>query len=452
MKYIFRHYLFGALLLVITNVIVSCESASEDPVTPPKKVYSTMLEALKDVSIVDSVKVLKVEQEDEEFKEQYTVYLRQLVDHQQTGKYFRQKMIVRFRGFDRPTVMVTHGYDLQDKSKDGHSIAKRINANIVEVEHRNFNESMVEEPNRWDYETQYQEAGDLHAVFTAMKAILPGKWMSTGTSKNGETSIGYNYIYPEDMDLCAAFCSPLLTSQYDVRCGKYMLQESGTQEQRTIMDAGIRRYLTGGEQGLYKTFSERIEQEGLPKPSFSEYVFNVFEVYFNAFSYYTTDKRLPLMATIGDSEEDLYKKWHNLLVFNRDPTYVTYYVDGCKWQGFFQNDYDVYKEYLNGTSFSPRAVNLTYVPQEARPFYDTYSNAYQLQVVNEYLPFTGKPTLLVFSKDDPWTGGRPEHINPVSTKMIINPNGIHGDSLDNEEHYTPALSQEIVDFVNDYIY
>ncbi len=450
MKYILRHYYLGVLLLA-ASVMVSCDTTSDNPVTPSKKVYTSMREALKDVSMVESVKELKLSDE-EGFREQYTVYLHQLVDHQQSDKYFRQKMIVRFRGFDRPTVMVTHGYDLADDSQDGRAMAQLLNANIVEVEHRNFNESMVDDPKRWDYETQYQEAGDLHDVYTAMKAVLPGKWMSTGTSKNGETSIDYNHIYPDDMDLCAAFCAPLTTSLYDVRCGKYMLQESGTQEQRNIMDAGIRRYLTGGEQGLYKTFCERIEKEGILKPSFSEFVFNVFEVYFSAFSYYNGDKRLPEMATVDDSVDQLYKKWHDMLVANRAPALVTYYVDCSRWQGLFQNDYDVYKDLLAGTSFSPRNVNLSFIPQDLRYIYDSYSSTYQLQLVNQYMPFTAKPTLLVYAKDDPWTGARPECINPVSTKMIINPKGIHSDRMLNEEYFAPELTKEIVDFVSQYIY
>lgn len=450
MKCLFKNWLCVAMLMVSAGVFVACDTSYDNPGTPTKKVYTTMRDALNDVAMVDSVKVIKSKSE-EDFLEEYTVYLRQEIDHQNEGKHFRQKMIVRFRGFDRPTVMVTHGYDLSDKSQDGHHIAKQLAANIVEVEHRNFNESMVNDPRRWDYETQYQEAGDLHAVYTAMKAILPGKWMSTGTSKNGETSIDYNHIYPNDMDLCAAFCAPLTTSLYDVSCGKYMLEESGTREQRDIMDKGIRRYLANGENGLYKTFCERIEKEGLPKPSFSEFVFNVFEVYFSAFSYYNGDERMPQMATADDSVDDLYKKWHELLVGNRNPAYVTYYVDCSRWQGLYQNNYDVYKDLLAGTSFSPRKVNMSFIPEDLRYIYDAYDSSYQLQLLNGYFPFTSKPTLLVYAKDDPWTGARPKYINTVSTKMIINPIGIHNDGIMNRDYYTEEIAQEITDFVKKYI-
>ncbi len=460
MKFFFKYYLYGLMLLSAASLTISCDSSSDNIIdnseSPSAKSYATMGEALKDVSLVDSMKVLipKVVEKDfkDEFKEQYIVYLHQLIDHQQADKHFRQKMIVRFRGFDRPTVFVTHGYNLSNESSDGHSIAYLLNANIVELEHRNFGESMVNDPKKWDYETQYQEAADLHTVFTALKPILPGKWMSTGTSKNGETSIDYNHICPDDMDFCAAFCAPLTTSLYDVRCGKYMLQESGTEEQRKIMDAGIRRYLANGEQGLYKTFCERIAKEGLPEPSFSEFVFNVFEVYFSAFSYYNGDKRLPEMATADDSVDELYKKWREMLVANRDSALVTYYVDCSRWQGLFQNDYDVYKDLLEGTSFSPRNVNLSFVPEDLRYIYDAYDSSYQLKLVNDHIPFTSKPTLLVYAKDDPWTGARPPLINTISTKLVINPIGTHNDGLLNKEIFTPELTEEIANYVKKYIY
>ncbi|MCR4583711.1 MAG: hypothetical protein K5764_09215 [Prevotella sp.] len=173
MKKKFKYYLYGLMLLSAASLAVSCDSVSDNPIdtpdSPSSKTYTTMGEALKTVAMVESVKVLETKQKEEQveeqykeqFKEQYVVYLRQLTDHQRTDKRFRQKMIVRFRGFDRPTVLVTHGYSLSEASKDGHSIAFLLDANIVEVEHRNFGESMVDDPNRWDYETQYQEAGDL---------------------------------------------------------------------------------------------------------------------------------------------------------------------------------------------------------------------------------------------------------------------------------------------------
>jgi len=446
-----RVVLFSVVLFTATFFSSCSEEADNpvvDPVVPAQKTYATMVDALKEMENVVAIRKLG---DNESFKEQYIVYMRQPVDHLHPGDTFFQKVIVRFRGFDRPTVMVTNGYNLLEKSSDGSAIAEYLQANIVSVEHRNYGESVITLPNKWDYESVYQEASDLHAVFMAFKPALHGKWMSTGTSKSGETSIDYGYLYPHDMDFCAAFCSPFLTSLYDDRCGKYMTEESGTPEQRAIADACIRRYLKDGEQGLYRAFCDSIAKEGLAKPSFSEYVYDVFDIFFSAFSYYNGDKRWAQLAKADDSVDELYKKWKAMFDSNRDTLMNTYLVDCYKWQGMSIHNYDAYKDLLAGTSFSVKETNLLTFPEKDRWIYDTYDNSHQLALLNN-LPYSPKPTLLVYSKDDPWTGARPQRINPLSTKLVINPTGIHSANLFDEERYKPELTKEIVDYIKQFIY
>lgn len=456
-KYFFPNRLQGALLFCVllfsATVFTSCSEEADnpvvDPVVPPQQTYATMVDALQDMENVVAIRNMG---SNEHFKEQYTVYMRQPVDHLHPDNTFFQKLVVRFRGFDRPTVLVTNGYFLQDKVIDGFPIAEYLQANIVSVEHRNFGESVITLDNKWDYETLYQESSDLHAIYMAFKPALHGKWMSTGTSKSGETSVYYGYMYPHDMDLCAAFCSPFLTSLYDDRFGKYMSQESGTPEQRAIADACIRRFLKDGEQGLYREFCERTAKEGIAKLSFSQYVYDAFSIFHKAYSYYYGDERRAEMATVDDSVDELYKKWKALFDDDRDPAMTTYLIDSYKWQGLAAFDYDAYKDLLDGTSFSAREANILNCPEKDRWIYDTYDNSHQQALLNDYLPYTPKPTLLVYSKDDPWTGARPQRINPLSTKLVINPTGIHSDDLLDEKLYKPELTKEIVDFVKQFIY
>lgn len=116
------------------------------------------------------------------------------------------------------------------------------------------------------------------------------------------------------------------------------------------------------------------------------------------------------------------------------------------------NDYEQFGDLLDGTSFDKTKVNLDYLEEKDRWIESTYDNSQRLRLLNEFLPQTTTPTLLVYSKDDPWTGARPEHINPVTTKMIINPNGIHLDNLNTVENYTLELAQEIMSYIRRYIY
>jgi predicted alpha/beta-fold hydrolase len=82
--------------------------------------------------------------------------------------------------------------------------------------------------------------------------------------------------------------------------------------------------------------------------------------------------------------------------------------------------------------------------------YDAYDNSVHLDILNNFLPNCEKPILLVYSQNDPWTGARITNVNPVA-KLIINPDGIHHQDINNPEHYSPALRQEIIDYIGKYV-
>lgn len=450
---------YGLRLLLSLLIIVLLQSCSNEdnpaPATEPEpaKTFATLKEALESMDRVVKIEANAPKELTGKYKEVYELRFQQPVDHTNPDqKTFEQLVTIRFRGFDRPTILMTDGYDSHVWSRDyGASLGDGIGANIVEVEHRNYGKSMADDP-QWACETGWQVSTDLHEVCLVLKPVLTGRWMSMGVSKDGETAVDYCYYYPDDMQLCAAFCSPFHTSLYDLRPGKYMMDESGTEEERQVMKAGIRRYLQGGEQGLYKTFCELVAKQQEPVPTFTEYVFNVFEVYFAAFSYYHGADRKEQMAYATDTEEELFEKWYSLLDSNRDPYTYTYYIDCFKEQGFYTNDYEQFSDLLDGTSFDKTQVNATYLNPSDRWIADTYDNSHFLSILNEFLPQTSIPTLLVYSKEDPWTGARPQVINPVTTKMIINPDGIHCDNIDDPEYYAPQLSQEITDYIRRYVY
>ena len=212
------------MLLVIALSIASCTDNSDDPV-----VYTTIEEALASNGLFSDIKenpdkkaMERKKKGELDYLSQYSMFIEQPVNHNQpdAGK-FKQKVSIMFRGFDRPTIMVTEGYFWKD-FHDAEDFGINLNANMVHVEHRNFGGSFNQDRGKWEYETSAQASADLHAVYQALKPIFKGKWMSFGTSKSGETSIDYAYYYPDDMDLAAAFCSPFNLSLDDKRYGEYL--------------------------------------------------------------------------------------------------------------------------------------------------------------------------------------------------------------------------------------
>jgi pimeloyl-ACP methyl ester carboxylesterase len=108
-------------------------------------------------------------------------------------------------------------------------------------------------------------------------------------------------------------------------------------------------------------------------------------------------------------------------------------------------DFDADK--LNG---DPKVTNSADLYECDRWLYDTYDNSVILDILNNFLPNFEKPVLLVYAQDDPWTGSRITNINPVA-KLIMNPDGVHKQDINNADHYSPAIRQEIIDYIAKYV-
>ena len=129
----------------------------------------------------------------------YELQIKQPVDHEDPSKgYFYQRAFLSHRDLDRPTVICTEGYSRS--SNRMYELTDLIEGNQIDVEHRFFGTSI---PDSLDYSylTLEQATADLHRINQLFRQIYQGKWVSTGISKGGQTTIFYRYFYPEDVDV-----------------------------------------------------------------------------------------------------------------------------------------------------------------------------------------------------------------------------------------------------------
>ena len=75
---------------------------------------------------------------------------------------------------------------------------------------------------QWEYLNLYQVTADLHAINQVFKEFYPGKWISTGISKSGQTSIYYRYFYPDDVDVSIPYVAPINNSIADERIYEFL--------------------------------------------------------------------------------------------------------------------------------------------------------------------------------------------------------------------------------------
>lgn len=167
----------------------------------------------------------------------YELKVKQALDHNNPSLgHFYQKVYLTHKGFDRPTVIVTEGYN-RDKNRI-YELTNLVEGNQIQVEHRFFGESL---PDSLDYQflDLEQATADLHHIRTLFDDLYTGKWLSTGISKGGSTTIFYRYFYPEDVDVSVPYVAPINRSFEDQRIYKF-LDQVGTKECRDkIMDFQI---------------------------------------------------------------------------------------------------------------------------------------------------------------------------------------------------------------------
>lgn len=154
------------------------------------------------------------------FKESYEVTFEQPLDHQHPdGEKFHQRFFLSHSDYAKPVLLETEGYAAHGNS--GGELQRILGGNLVTVEHRFFGQS-VPAQRPWEFLTVKQAADDLHAVVAELKTLYPGKWVSSGTSKGGQTALFYKCYYPDDMDATVAYVAPINLTQEDPRIYQFI--------------------------------------------------------------------------------------------------------------------------------------------------------------------------------------------------------------------------------------
>jgi len=165
---------------------------------------------LDELNAVDGITFVEEYQSEVAGYRAFHLLYEQPVDHDNpTGAKFSQMMTLLHRSYDAPTVLATTGYwnYLYWRRTEP---TRLLSANQLVTEQRFFAGSRPD-PADWDKLRIRQAAADHHRIVTALKQrIYSGnKWLSTGASKGGMTSIYHKRFHPEDIDAVIAYVAPI---------------------------------------------------------------------------------------------------------------------------------------------------------------------------------------------------------------------------------------------------
>ncbi|MCF7885774.1 MAG: peptidase [Candidatus Marinimicrobia bacterium] len=184
---------------------------------------------LKDIPNIVKIKPAET---DSGFKDVWELHFKQPIDHNNPAMgHFTQQVFLGHKDYSKPVVYVTAGYSVS-KFKAG-ELADILDANQIIVEHRYFEDSKPDSM-VWKYMNTRQAAADHHKILTALKNIYQDKWVNTGISKGGQTTLLFKSYYPEDVDATVAYVAPLNHSQEDPRIIKFFNQVGTAKERKKL--------------------------------------------------------------------------------------------------------------------------------------------------------------------------------------------------------------------------
>lgn len=426
------HIRYAALLLF---VLLSASASSFAQTVLEQKINA--ISAIKEIRPLET----------SEFSEKYVTYFTQPLDHRHPEKgSFRQRVIVSHVGFDRPTVIVTEGYGAAYalRSQYREELSKLLNANMIFVEYRYFLES-TPEPKDWQYLTAENSADDLHAITTAFKNIYPGKWIATGISKGGQTTLLYRTFYPDDVDISVPYVAPLC---YGVEDGRHepFLHKVSTPENRKIIEdfqlEALKRKAT-----LLPRFEKYCTEKNYSfrAPIEEIYNYSVLEYSFALWQWGTPISSIP--ATTA-SDDEIFS--HLLAIsepgyFTADSPNASFFVQAARELGYYGYDVQPFKQYLSIQS-SEGYLHRLMLPEELKdmPFDKTLSKK-----ITKFLKKQDPKMIFIYGQNDPWTAAGVTWLkNKKNIHVFIQPNGSH---LARINTLPEAEKAEVMELINEWL-
>jgi hypothetical protein len=155
----------------------------------------------------------------------FEIRITQPVDHFNAALgTFTQRLALLHKDTAEPIVLQTSGYQIFGVALS--ELARVFAVNQLQVEHRYFDQS-IPAIQDWSKLNIVQSAYDFHRIATEFKKIFRNRWVNTGASKGGMTSIYHHRFFPGDLSGTVADVAPLSFSSNDLRYIKFVDEAGG---------------------------------------------------------------------------------------------------------------------------------------------------------------------------------------------------------------------------------
>lgn len=350
----------------------------------------------------------------EGYEAAYKLMIKQPLDHSnKEAGHFYQKVYFSHKDYDKPTAIITNGYN-----KNGNNItevARLTEANQLNVEHRYFGESM---PENMDY--QYlnfeQVTGDLHRIRTLFNQMYAGKWIASGISKGGTTTIFYKYFYPEDVDVSIPYVAPL-NYEYEEKRIYDFLDNVGSKECREAI-YGLQKDLLKNSDEIIPLLKWYVKGRDLKFSYLSleqAFEFAVLELPFSFWQYGQDCAKVPAGENTQTQVEYLLKIVGLDFFSDRDmEAYGSHYYQSATQMGYYGYETEDFKGLLKYLPYEPHP-HAAFVPNKMDVKWDgTLTNK-----AAKWIKENGNNMLYINGALDTWSATAVPPSNSVNSKWFF---------------------------------
>lgn len=343
----------------------------------------------------------------------------QPIDHENPEKgTFQQQVHLLHKDFSKPVVFWIEGYASRGNKEQ--EITKLLDANQIMVEHRYFGESVPDSID-WNYLNIKQSADDHHRIVQTFKEIYSGKWVNSGISKGGQTTMYHRRFYPDDVDASVCYVAPLNFSDEEPRVYTF-LDNVGDQECRDKI-LNFQKTVLKKKKELLPLFKEYVDDKeytfvmGID----SAYEYCVLEYPFSFWQWH--DLECSDIPGSGSHVEDLFDhlmEGSDAYFFSdkANEYYQSFFYQALTQIGFYNYDTKLLNGYLKKitkpqfTMALPKGVNVSFDPKP-------------MQDINDWLSNYGNNMIYIYGEIDPWSASAIELSDKTNALKMVHLGGDH---------------------------
>lgn len=355
---------------------------------------------------------------------------RQLADHANpAGPTFEQRFQLLHRTEDRPMVLHTTGYGMPEYPFRAEPTAL-LDANQISVEQRFFTPSRPD-PADWSKLTIWQAATDHHKIVGALKTIYSAKWISTGASKGGMTSVYHRRFYPRDVDGVVAYVAPNdANNKADTAYDEFFASVGSTPACRTALKTLQREALTRRTElvNLYDDYAAANDLTfdrvfGSTDKAFEMTVLDV-EWAFWQYSHESDCGAVPPATATTQEIFDFVNAVAGFGFYADEgiTPYAPYFYQAATQLGWPQPKFRYLKDLLH---YPNLYVANSSLPEELRSRHDPWP----MSDVDRWVRKYASQMLFVYGSNDPW-GAEPFHPSDKDSHTYTAPGANHGADIE----------------------